>query len=122
MSQCILVVDDEESIRELYEVEFKDAGYKVLCAVDGLHAVKIAEKEHIDLVVTDIKMPEGSGKTVALWFYTFQPKVPVVVVTAYPHYEDMLMGEEKYAQAFFTKPVDMEKLKKTVADLLNKKH
>jgi len=119
MGKCILVVDDEASIRELYELEFKEAGYKVICAVDGLHAVKIAEKEHINLVITDIKMPEGSGKTVALWFYTFQSKIPVVVVTAYPHYEDMLMGEEKYVKAFFTKPVDMEELKKTVADLLN---
>ncbi len=118
MSKRILVVEDEDNTRRLYEEEFKEAGYKVICAIDGLHAVKIAEKEHIDLVVTDIRMSEGSGKTVALWFYTFRKEIPVIVVTAYPHYEDMLMGEDKYVRAFFTKPVDMSLLKKTMADIL----
>jgi DNA-binding response OmpR family regulator len=118
MSKCILVVDDEEDIRDLYEEEFKEEGYKVICAADGTDAIKIAEKEHIDLVVTDVKMPEGSGQTVALWFNTFRSKIPVIIVTAFPHYEDILMGEIKYAQAFFTKPVKMVDLKKKMSELL----
>jgi DNA-binding response OmpR family regulator len=121
MKPCILVVDDEEDIRRLYEEEFTESDYKVFCAADGMEALKIAEKQHIDIVVTDVKMPEGSGKSVALWFFTFRSQIPIIVVTAFPHYEDILMGEIKYIQAFFTKPVKMDKLKKTVANLLKDK-
>jgi two-component system OmpR family response regulator len=122
MGKLILIVDDEADIRDLYCDELSDEGYKVICAADGAEAIKIAEKELIDLVVTDVKMPEGSGQTVALWFNTFKSKIPVVVVTAFPHYEDILMGEIKYAQAFFTKPVIMKDLKKKISELLVGQH
>jgi len=121
MVPCILVVDDEEDIRAFYEDDFTEAGYKVLCAADGMEALKIASKEHVDLVVTDVKMPEASGQSVALWFYTFRSKIPIIVVTAFPHYEDILMGEMKYIQAFFTKPVEMKELLKKIAELLKQK-
>ncbi len=116
--KCVLVVEDEEDIRLLYKEEFEEEGYKVLCAEDGVHAIKMAEHHKIDLVVTDIKMTEGSGQAVALWFNTFHMKIPVIIVTAFPHYEDILMGAVPIAQAFFTKPVDMSKLKAKIAELL----
>jgi DNA-binding response OmpR family regulator len=121
MSKCILVVEDEQDIRDLYEENFIEEGYQVLCAADGSEAVKIAQASKIDLVVSDVKMPEGSGQTVALWFNTFRPRIPVIIVTAYSHYEDILMGAEKYVDAFFIKPVDMDELKEKIAELLRSK-
>jgi CheY-like chemotaxis protein len=60
--KCVLVVEDEEVFRLLYKEEFEEEGYKVLCAEDGVHAIKMAEHHKIDLVVTDIKMTEEAVK------------------------------------------------------------
>jgi CheY-like chemotaxis protein len=57
----ILVVDDEESIRELLVRFFKPSGSYVTCAANGLEALRILDKQDFDLVITDVLMPEMDG-------------------------------------------------------------
>jgi DNA-binding NtrC family response regulator len=115
---CILVVEDEEDSREMYKEELAEAGYKVLCAENSSQALETLEKEKIDLVMTDIRMPVGSGASLAVWLHTYKPDMPIIVATAYQHYEEMLKGEEKIVRAFFVKPVHMDDLKKAIAEIL----
>ncbi len=57
----ILIVDDEESIRILYKQEFEEEGYEVLLAANAYEALEIVDKESLDIMVLDIKMPGMDG-------------------------------------------------------------
>lgn len=117
--KTILFVEDEESSWLLYESEFKEEPYKIFWAEDGAIARKILEMEKIDLVVTDVRMPRMNGILLIAQLLRDYPKIPVVVVTAYPHYRDWLTIEGINVKAYFVKPVTMRLLKFTVAELLN---
>jgi DNA-binding NtrC family response regulator len=116
--QTILFVEDEESSWLLYEAEFKDEPYQIFWAKDGLVAQEVLSKEKIDLVVTDIKMPRMNGVLLIAQLLRDYPKMPVIVVSAYPHYRDWLSIDGINVKAFFVKPVTMQMLKFAVADLL----
>jgi len=110
----ILVVEDHENTRALYAEELQEAGYEVLTAENGYLAMKIIEKDRVDLVITDLRMPEVSGVTLIHCIHFHDEKIPVVVVSAYRQYEEPLAGN---IRAFFTKPVNLELLKQCVAEL-----
>jgi len=59
----ILVVDDEKNIREGLRISLSREGHVVLTAGDGLEAIKVLKKEEIDVVITDLKMPNMDGET-----------------------------------------------------------
>jgi two-component system, chemotaxis family, chemotaxis protein CheY len=61
MNKSILIVDDSESIRELVEMTLTSAGYSVLKSVDGTDALRHLDGKPIDLVITDLNMPEMDG-------------------------------------------------------------
>jgi len=110
----ILIVEDHENTRTLYAAEFRDAGYAVVTAENGIKALAVLEQEPFDLVMTDLMMPEIEGSTVIMYMRKYLPKVPVIIVSAYNE-------EAKYhglVKGFFLKPVDMDKLKQAVKDLL----
>ncbi len=59
MDEKILVVEGERKFRELYQTGLKDAGYRVDMAADGQHALKKSKHESVDLIVTDLVLPDG---------------------------------------------------------------
>jgi CheY-like chemotaxis protein len=59
--KVVLVVDDEEGIRELFKDEFEYSGATVFTAADGLEAFEIAKAQKLDLIVSDIRMPRSDG-------------------------------------------------------------
>ena len=61
MKSRILVVDDEESIREFLEIMLKKEGYEVTCAADGQIALDLIKKKSFDLVISDLQMPNVTG-------------------------------------------------------------
>jgi two-component system sensor histidine kinase/response regulator len=61
MAETILIADDEDFIVEMLAALFEDEGYRVLRAHDGLEALTLAEREHPDLVLSDVLMPRLSG-------------------------------------------------------------
>ena len=79
----ILIVDDEKSLLDLLAHVFKKEGYGVKTSLSGVRALQILEKEDIDLVVTDIKMPQLSGMDVLKPRQAKDPEIPVVMITAY---------------------------------------
>ena len=82
---AILIVDDEPAFRSLVAMTLKQDGYHVIEAGDGAEAIEAAEKvKHVDLVVTDIRMPQMDGVEFMQALRKTQPYVPVVFITGYP--------------------------------------
>ena len=114
----ILLVENEEGQRLLYEQELNEEGYLVLWARNGKEALQYLEESPFDLVVLDIVMPEMDGLEVLAKIVSRYKKMPVILHTAYAHYKNDFMTW--LADAFVVKSSDLSVLKKTVKELLRK--
>jgi DNA-binding NtrC family response regulator len=109
-------VENEEGQGQLYEQELNEEGYLVIWARNGKEALKQLEESVCDLVVLDIIMPEMDGLEVLAKIISRYKKMPVILHTAYPHYQNDFMTW--LADAFVTKSSDLSILKRTVKKLL----
>ena len=114
----ILLVENEEGQRQLYEQELNEEGYLVIWARNGKEALKHPEESPCDLVILDILMPEMDGLEALAKIVSCYKKMPVILHTAYPHYQSDFMTW--LADAFVVKSSDLSLLKKTVKGLLEK--
>lgn len=99
----VLLVEDEKRMREIVTAYFETAGYKVIEAGGGLEAIDVFEKEHVDLVLLDIMMPQVDGFTVCKRLRD-QSDVPIIIITARSEDEDKLLGFDLGADEYVTKP------------------
>jgi CheY-like chemotaxis protein len=81
LARSILVVDDEPSVREAIRLNLESAGYSVECAVDGLDAARILERERFDVVLTDILMPNSDGLELIDRVHRYLPGQPIIAMT-----------------------------------------
>ncbi len=114
----VLIVDDEKSlllsIRAGFEA-YKDR-FQLFTAEDGKKAVKILESNAIDLVVTDIRMPEMDGFELLVYMNTRYPSIPVLVMSAYGTREIQGKFESIGIIGFLDKPVDFDDLVKSIEE------
>ena len=121
MKKRILVVDDERSIVRLLSLRLRSQNYDVLEAYDGIQCVEIAKDKLPDLILLDIKMPNGSGIQA---FENLQnikktKDIPVVFITAYPKPEVKELVLKMGAAGFVTKPFDGDLLNKRINNILS---
>ncbi len=102
----ILVVDDHAHIRRLYEVTLEKNGYKPYTAANGREAFEKLDREHIDLIVLDIMMPEMDGYTFLRTLREGGSDIPVLVITARDGAEDVRKAFTLGTDDFMVKPVD----------------
>lgn len=114
----LLIVDDEESIRLLYQREFSEEGYGVTLASSGEEALEILEKEPVDLVILDIRMKKMSGLEALQRIVKEKKNLPVVLCSAYSSYQDDFSSW--LADAYVIKSSDLTELKDEVKRLLKK--
>jgi DNA-binding response OmpR family regulator len=115
----ILVVDDEENIRELYRVELSEEGYQVELAENGNQALAKFESFRPDLVTLDVIMPGMNGIEVLQRIREKNPSVPVLLLTAFG---DFRQDFKTWASdAYIVKSADVSELKQTIRKLLGKK-
>lgn len=120
MSQhTILLVEDDQNQRALYEEELLDEGYRVVTAGDG-RAALIAVKEHSpDLVVMDINMPLMDGLDALSQMMEHDSHIPVIINSAYASYKESFSSWS--ADAYIVKSSDLSELKQTVKRLLEER-
>jgi two-component system response regulator (stage 0 sporulation protein F) len=108
----ILVADDEMSIRLLYSEELREEGYEVFTASNGREALEVVDKEPLDLIILDIKMPEMNGIEVLRRIKEQHPNLPVLLSSAYSEYKQDFgtWASEEY----LVKSSDLEDLKEAV--------
>ena len=105
----ILVVEDDESIRELVDVILSGAGYEVVTATDGAAALQVVGTTRPDLVLLDMRMPIMDGWEFARQYRARpEPHAPIVVLTAAR--DAAQRAAEIHADGFLGKPFDMESL------------
>ena len=118
MKKRILLVEDEEGLRILYEEELKAEGYEVILAQNGKEALRQLEEIRPDLIILDIVMPVMDGMEALGQIMGRERKIPIVLHTSYPGYREDFMSWA--ADAYVAKSSDLRELKETVRELLKK--
>jgi two-component system response regulator PilR (NtrC family) len=114
----VLVVDDERSMRELLAIVLKREGYDVLLAENGRMAVAAFERGGIDLLISDIKMPDMTGLEVLRAAKASDPALEAIMVTAFASQETAIEALRLGACDYLIKPFDVDELKVKVRDKL----
>ena len=115
----ILIVDDEESIREFLEIMLRREKYEVATASSAKKALKILEKENFDMVITDIQMPEMNGIELLGKIKDTDPDTVVIMVTAYGSTESAVEAMKLGAYDYITKPFKIDELKIIIKNALS---
>lgn len=107
----ILIVDDDVNILELLQRHLQSWNYHVFKAVSVKEAVSILRDSTIDLLITDLKMPELDGSELIKFVSEHFPKMPKLVVTGYPSVQDSLAAIKSGVVDYLTKPFTKDELK-----------
>ncbi|MDX8410722.1 MAG: response regulator [Mariprofundaceae bacterium] len=109
----ILIVDDEEEVRQTIRLQLKGTGMEVIEAEDGEKGIELLDSENpldVDAIICDVRMPKINGVEAVAYFRREYPAIPVVVLTGFP---DAKLATEFMKQGAFdylVKPVEKEKL------------
>ena len=110
MDNTILLVDDEEDIRDVIGISLSDLGYKVLIAENGQEALRIFQNDFPPIVLTDIKMPGMDGVELLRKLKQLNPDVEVIMITGHGAMDLAVMSLKYAATDFITKPINVEVL------------
>ncbi len=114
----VLVVDDEELTRTNLGHVFSKEGYETLTASNGVEALELAGGGHFDLILTDLKMDRMDGLELLEKVKKVTPSTEIVLVTGYATVESAVAAFRKGAAHYIAKPVKLDALRRTVADIL----
>src|ERR671931_2591127 len=117
----VLVVDDEQSMRELLAIMLKQVGYAVTLAEGGEAAVQALKSDAFDLVITDLRMRKVDGLAVLRAAKEHSPRTVVLVVTAFASTETAVEAMKLGAYDYVTKPFKLDELKLTVRNALERR-
>jgi CheY-like chemotaxis protein len=119
--ETVLLVEDEESVRELVRVTLASRGYKVLEAENGECGLQVAEdfKDPIDILITDVVMPGIGGRELAKKLLSLRPDISVLYLSGYTEDAVIAPGAPSAAIAFLQKPFTLQNLAKKVRDILH---
>jgi two-component system, NtrC family, response regulator PilR len=115
----ILVVDDERSMRELLAIVLRREGYDVLLAESGRAAVTMLEREAVDLLISDIKMPDLSGVEVLRAAKRIDQDILGIMITAFASTESAVEAMRLGACDYLSKPFDVDLLKMKVREKID---
>jgi DNA-binding NtrC family response regulator len=114
----ILVVDDEANLRKVLVHQLARDGYEVHTADDGEAAKEFLAEHHIDLVITDLRMPKVDGMELLRWALGDDPQRPVVMITAHGTVDTAVEALKLGAFDYITKPFDIHELRRVVGKAL----
>jgi len=120
-THSILIVDDELLIRDLLYDFFQGQGWDISVAENGEKALEILRSQKIDLVLTDIRMPQMDGLELTSEMRESYPDIPVVLMTGYPSVESAVTALRYKAADYITKPFNINQLFKVVTSKVREK-
>lgn len=117
----ILVVDDEQSLRDVLSIMLKRAGYAVTSAMDGEEAIELLNKEIFDLVITDLRMPKIDGMEVLKAVKSASPGTVVLIITAFASADSAVEAMKQGAYDYLTKPFQVDEVQLIIRNALEKR-
>lgn len=116
----ILLVEDEENIRDVVKLNLEMEDYEVVTAADGRTALKHFKEQHFDLLILDVMLPEVDGFQIVEQVRLTNMDVPVIFLTAKDSAGDRITGLKKGADDYLTKPFNLEELLLRVNNLIKR--
>jgi len=116
----ILVIEDEDQVRESYMDMFSFFGYNVESAPNGREGLARINKKDYDIIVTDLKMPEMDGLEVLKYIKKRKPFIEVIVITGYATLENAIKAMKVGAYDYFTKPIDIDHVRIVLSKCVQK--
>jgi DNA-binding NtrC family response regulator len=116
----ILIIDDDENITKVEAEILEDQGYSVDIAGTGTEAIKKTQKNHYDLMLVDIKLPDMEGIEILNKIRDSTPKIRKIMVTGYPTLQNAVAAVNRGADAYITKPFDVEKMLAIIKEQIEK--
>src|SRR5690349_17226918 len=116
----ILIVDDEQSYRQLLSLVFEPDGHVIRTASNGLEALDVLQAEPVDVIISDVKMPDMDGIEMLRAVRETLPDLGVIFMTAFASVETAREAFKLGADDFIQKPFDVEELKLLVKKTIEK--
>ncbi len=116
----ILLVEDEENIREVITLNLELENYEVIQAASGREAIRLFNEQHFDLLILDVMLPEMDGFQVCEQIRLTNMDVPVIFLTAKDTAADRIAGLKRGADDYLTKPFVLEELLLRVQNLIRR--
>lgn len=115
----ILIVDDEENARLGLSKLLAQEGFAVDCVANGYEALEFLKKQKVELIISDINMPEMNGLAFLRELHRNYPGIHVIMITAYGGVESYLEAMNLGAFEYIHKPVKLDELKSVIHKLVN---
>ncbi len=122
MKPRILVVDDEESIREFLDIMLRKEGYDVTCVEDGQKAIDILKKKSFDLVISDLQMPNVTGIELLKHCREAYSELLFMMITAFGTAESAVEAMKMGAYDYITKPFKIDEVRINIANALRSRN
>ena len=118
----ILIIDDDQSIRETLVNYFSKKNYTMSSAEDGEQGLQKIKEDHPDLVISDIRMPKLNGLSLLEKIKEYDPQINVIIITAHDDMQSTVKAMQLGAYDYIEKPLELERLKVTINRALENKH
>jgi two-component system alkaline phosphatase synthesis response regulator PhoP len=118
----ILLVEDEENIRDVVKLNLELEGFEVVVSDNGKEAVHLFKTQHFDLLILDVMLPEMNGFDMCEQVRLTNTEVPIIFLTAKDSSQDRIIGLKKGADDYLTKPFTLEELLLRVQNLLKRRN
>ena len=119
MNERILLVDDDPGLSEVIVMLLEREGYAALHAATRKQAIAMVEDRELDLIVTDLKLPDGTGLDVIAAVRARRPKLPIIMITSYSSMESAIDALRAGANDYVIKPFDNEEFLRAIARALS---
>lgn len=120
MKKVVLVVDDSPTIRKFVSISLKVNGYEIIQVADGMEALEVLPSERIDLVITDLNMPNIDGFELIKTIRSNEDykEIPIIILSSLSGSEEIEKGIQCGANAYLLKPFDSNRILYEVSKFL----
>lgn len=118
MKKRILIVEDNVALSQIQKDWLCREGYDVMTAMDETVARRLLRKEEFDLILSDVRLPQGNGIALLEWINKEKMDIPFVIMTEYASVTDAVKAIKMGAKDYLSKPVYHEQLVEMVKELL----
>jgi len=117
----ILIIEDDDEMRSLLKDFIEEEGYEADSVEKGTYAFRKLITDSFDLIITDIRMPGYSGLEILPELKRLQPRIPIIVITAFGSEEVYRKALLRGANAYLEKPIHFHKLKELIQEIISTK-